>query len=41
MTKKKKAQKNISARKFNFKLPEKTKRYLLASLSFLLAIIFV
>ena len=41
MAKKKKVQKNISTRKFNFKLPEKTKRYLFASLSFLLAIIFV
>ncbi len=41
MAKKKKVQKNISVRKFNFKLPEKTKRYLFASLSFLLAIIFV
>ena len=41
MAKKKKVKKNISVRKFNFKLPEKTKRYLFASLSFLLAIIFV
>lgn len=41
MAKKKKVQKNISVRKFNFKLPEKTKRYLFASLSFLLTIIFV
>lgn len=41
MAKKKKVKKNISVRKFSFKLPEKTKRYLFASLSFLLAIIFV
>lgn len=39
--KQKKEKKIISARKFNFSLPEKTKRYLFASLSFLLAIIFV
>lgn len=39
--KQKKEKKIISARKFNFSLPEKTRRYLFASLSFLLAIIFV
>lgn len=39
--KQKKEKKIISARRFNFSLPEKTKRYLFASLSFLLAIIFV
>ncbi|MDD2274418.1 MAG: DNA translocase FtsK [Candidatus Pacebacteria bacterium] len=41
MAKKKKDKKIISPKKFNFSLPEKTKRYLFASLSFLLAIIFV
>ncbi|KUK49755.1 MAG: DNA translocase FtsK [Parcubacteria bacterium 33_209] len=41
MAKKKKEKKIISPKKFNFSLPEKTKRYLFASLSFLLAIIFV
>ncbi|MFA5228261.1 MAG: DNA translocase FtsK [Candidatus Paceibacterota bacterium] len=39
--KKKKEKKIISVRKFNFSLPEKTKRYLFSSLSFLLAVIFV
>lgn len=41
MAKKKKEKKVVSPKKFNFSLPEKTKRYLFASLSFLLAIIFV
>ncbi len=41
MAKKKKEKQIISPKKFNFSLPEKTKRYLFASLSFLLAIIFV
>lgn len=39
--KKKKEKKIISRERFNFSLPERTKRYLFASLSFLLAVIFV
>ncbi|MDD4074150.1 MAG: DNA translocase FtsK [Candidatus Pacebacteria bacterium] len=41
MAKKKKEKKIILKKKFNFSLPEKTKRYLFSALSFLLAVVFI